>query len=378
MTATATPDTMIDAPSVTVAKADLARALRACASVRSQTVRLDLYGGHATVTGATPEVAVTVGLPGEQTGDGGSVIVPRKMLAGLLPFLGPEVQLAIGEEAPRKLVVGSARSLFEIRAVVDDDGLHSHGLEVIGVRPVKFDAPVLVEALRRAIPFAGTDPSRPMLESIALYPKSTIAAATDSYRLAVIRYGTEDDQPDEPPTLVHRDGARSLMSLLKGRLDEVTLTDAGHHLVAVCEELRWSITLPTRGSTREFAYPKWRTLLPDGFTTAVTLDRLELLAAARAAAVIATSNQPMRLLVTPTTVAVTVSSNDAGSMSRELATATVEGESHEIGVNPDFVADMAANTTEDRLTLRLIGPLRPIQVESGRDTHLLMPIRLNV
>lgn len=390
MAAVADPETT-NSTTLTVAKADLAKALRAAATVKSKELRLDVYlSGRSTVTAAVREVAVTVDLPGEQDGDGRSILIPRTTLARLLPYLGPQVELEIDAAT---LQVRDGASWFAIPVMAepsadDDERFYGHDLAAVSSQPVAFDAPVLVEALRRALPFTQTCPTRPLLQMVALYPQEGIAAATDSYRLAVIRYGKSAGE-GEQPILLHRDAARSMVSLLKKRLGEVTVTRADTHLIAAIDDIRWSAQLPKPGPGKtDVSYPDWRSLLPDGKPeTTVRVDRDELLQAARAAAVVLPRNAPLRMRIADDKVTVAsvgwqpgkprLRDNDA-TMSRTLTTACATGENMEIGLNPDFVADMAANAREDRLEIGLLGPLRPVKVEAGTDTHLLMPIRLNV
>lgn len=68
----------------------------------------------------------------------------------------------------------------------------------------------------------------------------------------------------------------------------------------------------------------------------------------------------------------------AGLKAKHVHLAFAEGTVRLLAFNPDFLADICSNAPVERLTLRLISPLRPMLVEAARDEYLLMPVRLNV
>jgi len=126
-------------------------------------------------------------------------------------------------------------------------------------------------------------------------------------------------------------------------------------------------------------YPNYLSLLPDDdqYGATLVIDRDDLLAGARAAADIAEHNEPV-VLVTGETTQVHCG-HGPNSMTRELASAAKTGKPLDaIGVNPRFLSEVCASAPAERLTMRFISPRRPMVVGAGRDTYLLMPIRLNV
>ena len=64
----------------------------------------------------------------------------------------------------------------------------------------------------------------------------------------------------------------------------------------------------------------------------------------------------------------------------ESLPAPFEGETFEIGFNPEFLRDGLDSVDASDLVLKLISPLRPGLIESVDDSgfvYLIMPIRLN-
>jgi DNA polymerase-3 subunit beta len=393
--------TIETAATVAVPRSELARALKAASAVKAKHVHVDLTGETAVISGYTPETAVRVTLDAPITEPAGEAFVLRTMLAGILPYLGSDVRLGITET---QITVEADESVFEIRtARVDaappprstrrrrrvrvtaapEVGTFGHAFAK-GKRIATFEAPILAEVLRRVLPFASRDMTRPILATMALYPEACCAAATDSYRLAVIRYGDGPVKPTEEPILLRVGAAAALGRLLARKLGKVTINATTTHYTVAFEDTRWSILrLPpvTRADgERGNSFPSWWNLLPDSATeTKVKVDREDMLTAARAAAALSPRNAPLKLKVSHEDgAAVSLASPDRAAMTRKLASADVFGESMEIGFNPDFMADVCAVAPVERLTVKLISPLRPALIEAARDQYLLMPIRLNV
>jgi hypothetical protein len=107
MTATATI-----AP-VTIPRSEIARGLKALASIQAKAVHLDLTGERATISGFTSEVAVRVTLDAEGAPSGAGS-VPRTLFAGVMPFLDHDVRLCFHGD---HLEVTSGESRFELRTL---------------------------------------------------------------------------------------------------------------------------------------------------------------------------------------------------------------------------------------------------------------------
>lgn len=378
--------TAVAAPPVTeIARADLAGALRLPASIKAKAVTLRL-GDELAVTAATFDVAAVVTLPA--AGGEGEITVPRAALAGILACCDSSLRLSVEDKV---LVIASGPATYRLPAdrpppprrvgrrgratpvtIPPAEPLYGHDLDAGPVTDVvTMEAPVLVEALRRALPFAGDDFTRPLLCIVAFSPGRHTMAATDSYRLAIIRYGDDHGPANETPWLLHRDGVLSLVRMLAKKLGQVELWQTETHIHARFENVRWSMRRV------DGKYPDYEKLLPDeGYDGTLKVDRVDLLAGARAALVTCQRNEPLRLTVgVECTVAAGIQN---GAVTRRLDSAAFEGDGLEIGLNPQFLADIAAAAPVERLTCRFLSPLRPMMVEAARDLYLLMPIRLNV
>lgn len=366
------------AATVKVTRSALAAALRAAGTLRdAKSVFLDFDEDQALITAYTPDAAVRVALTAP-CGEPAAIAVSRSALTSMLAYCGSELELRVVDD---QLHVASGPTEFRLPATRPEapDPTFGHDLLSPLKRPVKIEAAVLVEALRRALPFAAKDETRPLLCSVALYPRRHIVAATDSYRLAVVRYG--DDAKTEDPVLLARAGAASMHRLLSKTLGTVEIAPGDPFVTARFDDLRWSLRQPARSPAPNApSYPNWEQLLPEGKgDTHATIDREDLLAAARAAKVAGQRHEPLRLRFgTGGATAAIGRTSDYASMTRKLASASVEGDDVEFGVNPDFLADAAAIAPVEHLSIEIHSPLRPLLIQAARDTYLLMLIRLNV
>lgn len=368
---------------VSLPRADLARALRVAGTIRSLNVHIAVKDGLVLVAGYHYEAAVRVTFDGFETGPGvpvGEIFVNRATLAKVLPYCGADVQLIIGLE---RLTIKSDGASVELPAADPEKAhAHEHDFDAPDHTDLTFEAPVLVEAFRRALPFASRDMTRPVLATIALYRHDQAVVATDAYRIAVVRYG--DERPDEePPILIDINAAASMRRLLAKRLGQVHITQGPRHVHAEFDDTEWSCNLRTGNEGKPAEYVQWHMLMPaDRPDTTIMIDRDELLAAARLAKAVAPRNAPLRLTAEAGKAAISCGkdyrSACPSSVERSLPSAAVEGQDVEIGLNPEFLADVVAASPVERVELGMISPLRPLKITAARDVYLLMPIRLSV
>ena len=199
--------------------------------------------------------------------------------------------------------------------------------------------------------------------------------ATDSYRLAVKRTELEKEIGGELQANIP---ARALREL--GRI--VTTDGVESVSVALLRNQAifkaGDILLNTR--LIEGQFPNFRQLLPESYEHDVRLRRSDLLDVTRRVSQLAQRNAPLRLSFSSGELTVAASTPDVGDAEESLPV-SFEGESLEIGFNPDFLREGIESVEGDEVMLRLISPLRPglLQPVDNEDfRYLVMPIRLNV
>jgi DNA polymerase-3 subunit beta len=130
----------------------------------------------------------------------------------------------------------------------------------------------------------------------------------------------------------------------------------------------------------EGRFPNYKQLLPETFEHELRIAGSELVDVVRRISLLAQKNAPLRLKFTDGALEISAQTPDVGEASEALPV-PFNGESLEIGFNPDFFRDGLESAESEELVLKLISPLRPGLLQSGDDggfTYLVMPIRLNV
>jgi DNA polymerase III subunit beta len=304
-----------------------------------------------------------------QVDDGGSVVVPGRLLVDLARLLpDSDVQLEHrAEEGVLRVTCGSAGYRLHTYSAEDFPRLP----EVSTAETFAVDAEALLETVSQVSRSASRDESRPVLTGILarFEPGKLVMAATDSYRLAV----KETDLTGSTHELEAIIPARALTELARIAGDTTQL-EIGVHENQVAFRTDDAL-LTTRRIDGQF--PNVKQLLPEQFEHVVTLPRNELLDVVRRVSVMAQRNSPLRLRFSDGELEVSAQTQDVGE-AKEALPAPFTGDALEIGFNPDFLRDGIESVQSDEVQLKLISPLRPGLIQGDGDdySYLIMPIRL--
>ncbi len=304
----------------------------------------------------------------------GAVLLPGRLLAELSRSLGDEsVEIEL-RESERDVEIRSGGSSFHLRVLASED---FPSLPDEGDEPLKIPAAALAETVELVAPAASRDDMRPVLTGVLVTAaaEEMTMVATDSYRLAVKRTALENGIGGELEANIPAKALRELGRLVSGEeLDEVSVSLLPNQAVFKAG----AILLNTRLIDGQF--PNFRQLLPESYEHDVRLPRPEFLEVVRRVSQLAQRNAPLRLSFSQGELKVSASTPDVGD-AEETMPAAFEGESLEIGFNPEFLRDGIESVEGDEVVLRLISPLRPglLQPVDNEDfRYLVMPIRLNV
>jgi DNA polymerase-3 subunit beta len=199
--------------------------------------------------------------------------------------------------------------------------------------------------------------------------------ATDSYRLSV------KQTPLDPPlagSLEANVPARALQELVRiaQQSSSETLAVSVQQNQVVFE--LGEVVLSSRLIDGQF--PNYRQLLPESVEHELRLASSEVSEVVRRISLLAQKNAPLRLSFSEGTLTVSARTPDVGEAS-EAIPVPFQGETFEIGFNPEFLRDGLESVESEEFVLKLINPLRPGLIEStdsGDFVYLIMPIRLNV
>jgi DNA polymerase-3 subunit beta len=304
----------------------------------------------------------------------GSVLLPGRLLSEVARSLSADTVELQTREEQRDVEIRSGASSFHLRTLPAED--FPPFPEADG-EPLRIPAAELQGAIDIVARAASRDDMRPVLTGVFVSAsgREMTMVATDSYRLAVKRTELEADLGGDLEANIPARALRELGRILSSEgAGEASISLLPNQAVFQAG----SILLSTRLIDGQF--PNFRQLLPESFEHDVRLPRSDFLDVTRRISQLAQRNAPLKLSFSAGELTVAAETPDVGD-ARETMPASFEGESLEIGFNPEFLREGIESVSGDELLMRLISPLRPgllEPVEGGDFRYLVMPIRLNV
>ena len=305
----------------------------------------------------------------------GVVVLPARLLLDVVRSL-PEPQVSMElRPAEQDVEVISGKATFHIRTLRAED--FPPFPEADAETSVSLPVEAFVGTALRVAGSASRDETRPVLTGILVSAseRELRMVATDSYRLSVKE--TELEEPLGSAFEVNVP-ARALQELAR----IAASADPGKLSIGVLQN---QVVFRLDGATLssrliEGQFPNYRQLLPDSFEHELRVSGGELTDVVRRISLLAQKNAPLRLAFTPGELTVSAQTPDVGEASESLPVA-FQGDSLEIGFNPEFLRDGLEAVEQRDLLLKLISPLRPGLIQSADGSgfqYLIMPIRLNV
>ena len=337
-------------------------------------VQLAVDGTGGELRATDMDVGLRVPLEAEVVREGG-VVLPARLLLDVvrsLPAASVTLELRSAEQDV-ELVSGNAT--FHIRVLRSEDFPPFPEPEADSAIDLPADA--FVSTALKVAGSASRDETRPVLTGILVSAseRELRMVATDSYRLSVkettleapLASGFEVNVParalQELARLVsHAEGERLGVSV---RQNQVLFTLG-------------RVILSSRLIDGQF--PNYRQLLPESFEHELRLAGAEFTDVVRRMSLLAQKNAPLRLSFSAGELTVSAQTPDVGE-ARESMPVAFQGETLEIGFNPEFLRAGLEAIDEGDVVLKLISPLRPGLIEAGDESgfrYLIMPIRLNV
>jgi DNA polymerase-3 subunit beta len=305
----------------------------------------------------------------------GTVVLPARLLLDVVRALpAPQVSLEL-RSAQHDVELVSGNATFDIRTLHAED--FPPFPEPDAGSAVVLPAAAFVETALKVAGSASRDETRPVLTGILVSASGNEVrmVATDSYRLSVkettleapLSAGFEVNVP-----------ARALQELARiaahSPEEQLSVSVRQNQVVFVLGQ----VVLSSRLIDGQF--PNYRQLLPETFEHELRISGPELRDVVRRISLLAQKNAPLRLAFAQGELTVSAQTPDIGE-ARESLPLNFQGESLEIGFNPEFLRDGLDAIEEGDVVMKLISPLRPGLLESGDGNgflYLIMPIRLNV
>ena len=330
-------------------------------------IHVQAADGRLTLSSTDMEISLRASVAGDVVGEG-SVVVPGRLLTDLVRLL-PAATVNLGhEEGDNVLAVSSGGHASRLNVFSAEDFPQ---LPPTDVSLHTIAASSLLATIEKVARASSRDESRPVLTGILVRFEGDrlTMAATDSYRLAV----KETELGEAGPELEAIIPARALQELARIAAGSETVQLGVHenHVVFNAADV-WLTSRRIDGQ-----FPNYTQLLPETFEVELAVPREPLLEVIRRAGVLAQRNTPLRLRFADGELKVSAQTQDVGEAEEAFAI-DYEGETLEIGFNPEFLREGLEAISADTVGLKLINPLRPGLLTSPDESfwYLIMPIRL--
>ncbi|MGH2708228.1 MAG: DNA polymerase III subunit beta [Actinomycetota bacterium] len=332
-------------------------------------VRITASGSEVELAGTDLEIFVTVRQECAVQ-KAGAMVVPGRLFGDVLKSL-PSGKVTV-EVRGAQIRVEGARAEFSLTALPMGD--FPEFADVPEQAHSRVSATDLGKALRQVVRAASSDEARPILTGVlwSFSEGTARLAATDSYRLAVRELGVKEG-PSEGEVIVPSRALSELGRHLAGAgATEATLRMGESQ--AVCE--LGAMRLITRLIEGEF--PKYRQLIPQGYSSRLAVGRAELLEAVQRVGVVAGANTPVKVHLGEE-VRLTAVEAGVGEAAEVLENASYVGEPATMAFNPRFLSDGLEVLEGDKVVMEVGEPTRPaiLTGDGGAEfLYLVMPVRL--
>ena len=197
--------------------------------------------------------------------------------------------------------------------------------------------------------------------------------ATDSYRLAISELAVDSGEGEF--SLVIPGSTFDEVCKLAPKDGNITIGYSANQIVFEFE----TSTFVAR--KLEGNYPNYRQIIPSEKKVSATIDTKTLIDAVKRASIMAHDYMQIRLLISPDSQSIEISSNSADiGRVKEIVDAQIEGDELVIGFNYQYIMDGLTSIDSDEVIFEANAPLKPGVLKSvGEETffYLSMPVRLN-
>jgi DNA polymerase-3 subunit beta len=328
---------------------------------------LDLHGGTLRVTGSDLDTTISVAVSVDVEREGVAVVNAR-LVTDIVRALDPGAVMFSTEDDEASVTAG--RSAFSVRTI---PATEFPNLAEPSGSTVTLDAQMFATALNQVLKAASNDADRPILRGVQMENEGDglRLVATDSYRLAVRDLPGISVLAADQSVLIPSNALTELVKMIDD-VDEVSMR-VGERDVSF--EMG-----NTRVTTRliEGQFPNYRSLIPHAHPNKLTVSRSGLIEAVkRVKVVVRDASTPIRLVMKPEGLELSVSSQDYGTAFEQID-ARFEGTELAVAFNPDYLIQGAEASTGDEVMIETVDNLKPallVTPDSYDYRYVLMPVR---
>lgn len=335
-------------------------------------IHIEAQGGSVIFRTTDLEVSIqhiTASLVEEE----GATVVPGKLFSDIIRSF-PEAAVTL-ETQNDDLKVRCMESEFDIHCLNPGDFplFPQIDSKVAGYIPAK----VFSSMVKKVVKAVSKDESRAVLTGVLVKidGKDIQMVATDSYRMAIAKSNLEQSVEQATALIVPGVILDEIRRLISGQ-EEVIISDSENQVMFLLGETTF-ITRKIEGS-----YPNFEAIIPAEKNLSATTDAAALMDAVRRVSITAQSHTPIRFSIDADAQTVEISSKtqDVAS-SRAKVSAHIEGDSTEIGFNPQYIIDGLSVIDTEEVLIEAQSSLKPGIFKSvGGDYffYLTMPVRIEV
>lgn len=336
----------------------------------------DVQSGKLTVSATDLDTSISIGIKVKNSEDG-RITVPAKRLSETVRSLPPtDVSFSADTESHK----------IALRAGNGEYKLTGESIETYPPVPAfkgNVELTIDAETLRRLIAkttFAvSVDELRPaMMGTLFQIKKGEIrGVATDGHRLVrVIKTSSRTGDAVEREIVVPAKALNLVMKSLDSSDCTMAISDTHARFTA------GDTTVISR--LIEEKYPNYESVIPLDNDKSLVVDKNQLLASVRRAALYASSTtHQVRFTLKKGALTVSAEDVDFGSEAKETIPCEYANDAMDIGFNSVYIVDMLSHLDTDQATLLFSSPTRasivkPAQQQEGENLLMLvMPVRLN-
>lgn len=310
----------------------------------------------------------------------GKVVVPARFLSQLIPLFA-DSQLVLEEKEGALIVKGKGHTT-KVKILSPEDFPilpSSKGDETV----VELDAALFAQGISQVVGMAGQTQVRPEISGVlfSFKNKELKLVATDSFRLAEKTLPLLKKHDQEFSFILPQKTAREISGILTDKQGNVSLLCSPSQIIfeyfAKDDPAQTRIEIVSR--LIEGEYPKYEDVIPQSYSTTMTVSRSEFLNNVKAASIFTGKTNDVLVALDPEKRAVEFSARnaDVGESASEMR-AEGTGVRAEIAFNWRFLSDGISQMKSDLIEIGVSGEDGPALIKPKKAEgylYVVMPIK---
>ena len=330
-------------------------------------ILLETRQNNIRLTATDLNIGISCVIPVE-THEIGSITVPARRFGSIIREL-PENEIEISARKNNSVIIQTDMCEFKILGLAAEE--FPKLPEFKDKEVIKLEQGLLKKMLNLTSFAVSFDETRYILNGILfkITPHNLIMVGTDGKRLAIMESKIKHSAPKEIQIIVSLKTIQELSRNLQEEGD-VSLVLGGNQVMFEFND----ILIISRLIEGEF--PDYQQVVPGVSENKIKIGREQfLLAIKRAALLVTTDYQAVKLEVFKNKLVISKSTPDIGE-SREEVAIVYQGKEMVIGFNPDYLTDVLKNLSDEHIEFELTGSDKPGVIRTNGYLYIVLPMRI--